>query len=244
MGNSGVVMGRVLVRRLRRRASGESGEAVVEFAALTVLAAIIVGLVVATPTLATAQKWTARATAKILDTDDPTGVGLAEAGGLGGIPTGHGAKVAVAAAMTQRCVPYYMGIPPVHPRSTGSQSWNPAPANTSCSQRKGSAQVPTSYQWWFDCSSLVMWAWRHAGVSLPRTAQAQYDFLRKKGRAGPYTGEDDLRPGDLIFYDHPSIGHVVMYIGNGQIIEAPHTGAWVHVTNFYTSQIAGVGRPG
>ncbi|MFE3081493.1 C40 family peptidase [Nocardia tengchongensis] len=78
----------------------------------------------------------------------------------------------------------------------------------------------------FDCSGLVQYAARAAGVSLPRTSQEQYQQLPKVNPA-------DIRPGDLIFpgseFNGGSPTHVMMYIGNGQCVEAPHTGATVCV---------------
>lgn len=60
----------------------------------------------------------------------------------------------------------------------------------------------------FDCSGLTQWAWRHAGVEIPRLAEHQ-----TVGRA---IARDDLIPGDLIVWD----GHVAMYAGNNQLLEA------------------------
>jgi cell wall-associated NlpC family hydrolase len=58
-----------------------------------------------------------------------------------------------------------------------------------------------------------MWAWAHAGVSLPHNSGAQYSATKRVPRP-------DLAPGDLLFYGNP-IHHVTMYIGNGQMVEAP-----------------------
>lgn len=60
----------------------------------------------------------------------------------------------------------------------------------------------------FDCSGLTQWAWRQAGVEIPRVAEAQ-----TVGRAVSHA---ELRPGDLVVWD----GHVAMYEGDGRIIEA------------------------
>lgn len=60
-----------------------------------------------------------------------------------------------------------------------------------------------------DCSGLTQWAYGQAGVSLPRLAQDQ-DTVGRAVSAG------DLAPGDLAVWS----GHVAMYIGNGQMIEA------------------------
>lgn len=61
----------------------------------------------------------------------------------------------------------------------------------------------------FDCSGFTQWAYRQAGVELPRLAQDQ-------DTAGYPVSQADLQPGDLAVWS----GHVAMYIGNGQLIEA------------------------
>lgn len=73
----------------------------------------------------------------------------------------------------------------------------------------------------FDCSGLVMWAWAHAGVSLPHFSGSQYADTVHIPIA-------DVQPGDLVFPANPG-QHVAMYIGGGNIIEAPYTGAVVHI---------------
>ncbi|MFD5339200.1 NlpC/P60 family protein [Streptomyces hawaiiensis] len=69
----------------------------------------------------------------------------------------------------------------------------------------------------FDCSGLMQWSYAQAGVSLPRTSQAQ----RYAGRQVPLS---EARPGDLVVYRGDS-SHVGMYMGNGQVIHAPYPGA-------------------
>jgi cell wall-associated NlpC family hydrolase len=59
-----------------------------------------------------------------------------------------------------------------------------------------------------DCSGLTQWAYRDAGVEIPRLAQEQ--------DVGVQVSQSDLMPGDLAVWD----GHVAMYIGNGQLVEA------------------------
>jgi len=94
------------------------------------------------------------------------------------------------------------------------------------------AQVGTPYIWGgetpgvgFDCSGLVQAAYKVAGISLPRFAQDQYDGTAKLGPGNP------VEPGDLIFFGGgPSdVTHVGIYVGNGQMVDAPHTGADVRV---------------
>jgi len=73
----------------------------------------------------------------------------------------------------------------------------------------------------FDCSGLTMWAWAHAGVSLPHFSGAQYASTTHVSMA-------DLQPGDLVF-EADTGAHVAMYIGGGQIIASPHTGTVVQI---------------
>lgn len=71
----------------------------------------------------------------------------------------------------------------------------------------------------FDCSGLMQFAYHSIGVNLPRTSQQQM-------RVGQHVDLKDVRPGDLMF---PYPGHVVMALGGGKILEAPHTGAKVRI---------------
>jgi peptidoglycan DL-endopeptidase CwlO len=92
----------------------------------------------------------------------------------------------------------------------------------------------------FDCSGLVQWAWRQAGVNLPRTSGAQFAATTPVSIA-------DLEPGDLLFYGPSGSDHVAMYVGGGMMIEAPETGQLVHITPLrlggYGESFAGAGRP-
>ena len=80
-----------------------------------------------------------------------------------------------------------------------------------------------------DCSSLTMMSYRSAGVTIPRLAAEQ-------SRAGtPIYDLQTLAPGDLLFLigsdgTQSAPGHVGMYLGDGVIIEAPHTGTLVRLT--------------
>ncbi|MGZ0150543.1 NlpC/P60 family protein [Kribbella sp. WER1] len=83
----------------------------------------------------------------------------------------------------------------------------------------------------WDCSGLTMGAWENAGVQLPHYSAAQYEQIQ-------HIQEDDLRPGDLIFWaqnpnDPATIHHVAMYLGNGMMIHAPRTGKPVQIDSVY-----------
>ena len=90
----------------------------------------------------------------------------------------------------------------------------------------------------FDCSGLTQWSWRQAGVSLPRTAQDQYDAI-------VHIPLSDLQPGDLLFWDDgtDSVQHVAMYIGNNTVIQAPETGELVSYSPIWDEGLVGAGRP-
>ena len=87
----------------------------------------------------------------------------------------------------------------------------------------------------FDCSGLTMWVWAKAGVSLPHSAQAQYDGSR-------HVAQSDVQPGDLVFFGSP-IHHVGIYIGGGRMISAPHTGDVVKLQDAFRSDYVGAARP-
>lgn len=72
----------------------------------------------------------------------------------------------------------------------------------------------------FDCSGLVMYSFAQLGISLPHSSYAQWNY----GVPVPY---DQLQPGDLVFFD--GLGHVGLYIGGGEYVDAPYTGAVVRV---------------
>lgn len=71
----------------------------------------------------------------------------------------------------------------------------------------------------YDCSGLVMMAWRQAHVYLPRVAIQQVN-------TGTPVTKDELIPGDLVA---PDPGHIQIYIGGGKIVEAPRTGLLIRV---------------
>jgi cell wall-associated NlpC family hydrolase len=89
----------------------------------------------------------------------------------------------------------------------------------------------------FDCSGLVMWAWAQAGVSLPHFSGSQF------GDTAPVS-LSSMEPGDILFYGDGGDEHEAMYVGGGQMIEAPQTGEVVHITPIrLNGGFAGVHRP-
>lgn len=77
----------------------------------------------------------------------------------------------------------------------------------------------------FDCSGLVQYAFGKNGISLPRIAAEQ-------ARKGSRSSINSLQPGDLIAWDEGGnigVGHIAIYLGGNQILEAPHTGANVRI---------------
>ena len=113
------------------------------------------------------------------------------------------------------------------------------------------AQVGKPYVWGgegpsgFDCSGLTMQAWKAAGVGLPRVTTDQVN-------AGTRIGVDELQPGDLLFYDTGAPGgspsHVTMYVGGGQMVNAPRTGQNIRVEPvdgpYYPTVFVAAVRPG
>jgi len=100
------------------------------------------------------------------------------------------------------------------------------------------AQVGTPYRWGaetlgygFDCSGLTQAAWRAAGLSIPRVAQDQFD------KGASLAAGSGLEPGDLVFFGSgPSaVTHVGIVVGDGIMVDAPHTGSAVRVEQFPSS---------
>lgn len=88
----------------------------------------------------------------------------------------------------------------------------------------------------YDCSGLMLRAWGNAGVSLPRTSQAQFG-------AGSSVATSGLQPGDLVFY-YSGISHVGMYIGKGMIVHASNPRTGVKVSPVDSMPVAGARRVG
>lgn len=87
----------------------------------------------------------------------------------------------------------------------------------------------------FDCSGLMQWSYAQAGISLPRTSQAQ-------AHAGRRVPLSQARPGDIVTY-RSDASHVGMYVGNGQVIHAPYPGAPVRYDPVGMMPVSSVTRP-
>jgi peptidoglycan DL-endopeptidase CwlO len=90
----------------------------------------------------------------------------------------------------------------------------------------------------FDCSGLVQAAWAYAGVAIPRDTYEQWAAL-------PHIPMSDIEPGDLIFFNDE--GHVGMYVGDNDIIDAPQPGMDVEKVSlsesWYADNLDGAARP-
>ena len=111
------------------------------------------------------------------------------------------------------------------------------------------SQLGKPYRWgatgelgFYDCSGLMQEAYLAGGVRIPRTSREQWLSGPRVWNVG------DLQPGDLVFYaynlaDPSTIHHVGIYIGAGNMIDAPYTGAFVRVTPFLRGDFIGAVRP-
>ena len=91
----------------------------------------------------------------------------------------------------------------------------------------------------FDCSGLVQYVYGQLGVSLPRTSEEQAEV------GTPVASLAAAQPGDLLFFagsdgTASSPGHVGIYVGNGQMIDAPHTGTTVQVQAVPADQVVAI----
>ncbi|MDQ0382191.1 NlpC/P60 family protein [Amycolatopsis thermophila] len=75
----------------------------------------------------------------------------------------------------------------------------------------------------YDCSGLVQWAFKQAGVDLPHSSSAQSTL-------GTPVAQSQLQPGDLVFFYTP-VSHVGIYVGDGKIVHASTSGQPVKVSS-------------
>ena len=148
-----------------------------------------------------------------------------------------------AAAAAQNPAPTTTTTAPISSPTSGA----PAPPANSLGEQAvqiamGELGVP--YVWGgaspsgFDCSGLTMWVYAQLGIHLDHYTGSQWN-------SGPHVAYSDLAPGDLVFFE-PGIGHVGIYIGNGEFIHAPHTGTVVQISSlsdaWYSAEYQGAVR--
>ena len=118
--------------------------------------------------------------------------------------------------------------------------------NVAAAIKAAESKIGANYVWGatgpgtFDCSGLTSWAWKQAGVTIPRTSEEQ----AKYGTAVPLS---KVQPGDLITSNWGSgpSSHVAMYVGGGKVIHAPRPGKQVTLANLdanYKSKVDTVRR--
>lgn len=175
----------------------------------------------------------------------------------GGNPA-TGTRPSVPSAPSTRYVPPTTGAAPSLTRDASPPPQASGPVSTGGSASAGAvptqapgasqalayarAQLGKPYQWAgagpdsFDCSGLVMMAWKQGGVSFPHLAQDQYNMTARISISA-------AQPGDLIFFGTPDdVYHVGIYIGNGHMIDAPQTGENVSIQSIYWDSLLGAGR--
>jgi len=131
--------------------------------------------------------------------------------------------------------------------SSGSTAGTVSAATAASALQSAESQIGKPYQWGaagpnsYDCSGLVMWAYAQAGVHLDHWTGSQWN-------EGAHVSRSQLRPGDLVFFaynvgDPSTIHHVGMYVGNGQMVDAPYTGVNVRYDGAFRSDYIGAVRP-
>ncbi|HEX4247210.1 MAG TPA: NlpC/P60 family protein [Pseudonocardia sp.] len=132
----------------------------------------------------------------------------------------HPLQLRAALAAIQPAAP----VPAVAPPAPAAPPVKIAPPPTTGARALAAALTAkgTPYVWGgtrpggFDCSGLMLWSFKRAGLTLPRTAAAQ-------SVVGQPVSLANLQPGDLVFFYSP-VSHVGIYVGNGQVLNAPQTG--------------------
>jgi cell wall-associated NlpC family hydrolase len=146
------------------------------------------------------------------------------------------AAVIVLAALLAACAPFQRGTPGGAQSSPGTAALLAAEARIGAPYRYGGSGPDT-----FDCSGLVAYAYRQAGISVPRTAAEQHAAARPVSRR-------NLRPGDLVFFRFSGreVSHVGIYAGDDQFVHAPESGGQVRMASlddpWYRERYAGAGR--
>jgi peptidoglycan DL-endopeptidase CwlO len=142
------------------------------------------------------------------------------------------AQASVAAAQAEQAAALQETVVGVSAATPDGATVSPASSYGSPVVAVAMSFLGTPYVWGgaepggFDCSGLVMYSFARVGVSLPHSSYAQWNY----GVSVPY---DQLQPGDIVFFD--GLGHVGLYIGGGEYVDAPYTGAVVRVDSLDNS---------
>ncbi len=116
------------------------------------------------------------------------------------------------------------------PRLSRGSSGAPASSNSIIAYASTFQGVPYVYGGngpsSFDCAGFTCYVFAHFGISLPRVASDQQNV-------GTYVSRDQLQPGDLVFFGSPA-HHVGIYVGDGCMIHAPHTGDVVKISPLHS----------
>jgi cell wall-associated NlpC family hydrolase len=142
------------------------------------------------------------------------------------------------------------GCAPFHPESAPSPAGGGVPDVATRVVGTAMTQVGVPYRYGgsspaqgFDCSGLVFYAYGQQGIAVPRTAAQQF-------AAAIPVREQDLRPGDLVFFrlagPRDDVSHVGIYSGQRRFVHAPQSGRRVGEASlddeFYRQRLAGYGR--
>lgn len=117
---------------------------------------------------------------------------------------------------------------------------NLIPGSGSGALQAGLTQIGKPYVWGatgpdgFDCSGLVVWAYKQVGKTLPRSSQAQ-------AAGGTPVDQKDLQPGDVVLF-YPDASHVGLYAGNGNVLHASTFGVPVKVQSMASFPFYGARR--
>lgn len=138
----------------------------------------------------------------------PTDTGITNGGGVPLVYGNQAIEYVIKRAQSQIGVPYSWG---------GGNAAGPSRGIDSGAGTVG-----------FDCSGLILYAFAGAGIKLPHYSGSQYT-------AGRQIPSAQMRRGDVIFYGPGGSQHVTLFLGNGQMIEAPYTGSTVKISPVRTS---------
>jgi cell wall-associated NlpC family hydrolase len=137
--------------------------------------------------------------------------------------------------------------PSPYSNASGSTAGTVSASTEVTALQDAESQIGKPYQWGaagpntYDCSGLAMWAYDLVGVHLEH-------FTGDQWNEGAHVSRSQLRPGDLVFFatntsDPATIHHVGLYVGGGEMVDAPFTGADVRYDSMERPDYIGAVRP-